>query len=170
MQYINDKDGLQWEITIDLNAIERVHSMLDIDLCDTGKDSAVFNLLEDLPLCGKTLYAICKPAADAKKMELRDFNVKFSSGEVLVEAAKKIWKELQDFFPPSRRRAFAADTARLIAASDQAYQMADDLIESGKLDEELQRRVKRANEKIQSILSGDKSIDSLESLAEIQDL
>jgi hypothetical protein len=165
MQVLKDKDGVQWEIVIDLDALDRVQAEADVDLADTDKGAPVFSLLDDFRLTGKCLRAICRPQMPTKDVDDAGFNRKFSSGEILIEAAKKIWKEMEDFFPPKMRIVFAQESMILIEANKQQYEMAQELIDSGRVQEELTTRVEKAKTLMREVLSGEKSFDSLASLA-----
>lgn len=111
MRYFNDKNGKQWELSIDYSTIKRVKALCDVQILNliavdekTGlvESDLLDRLIDDPILLVDVLYACCKPQADMLNMSDEDFGRSFT-GEEIERATKVLLDEVVDFFPEPKR-------------------------------------------------------------------
>ena len=104
MKVFKDNAGRSWPVSIDVNAIRRVRTALNLNLA--GKDfiAVLERLLEDAVLLCDAIYFICKPEADALGVSQDDFGGAMS-GDAIEHATKTFLDELANFTPNPRDRA-----------------------------------------------------------------
>lgn len=133
MKTFTDAAGRSWTVTINVDAVKRVRSLLKINLLDvvgdSGKQGGVLDQLADAVTLVDVLYCLIKPEADAQGVS----DVQFGQamlGDALDNGSVALLEELADFFP-SRQRALlkkamlrAAELAT--AAVNQANKILDD--------------------------------------------
>lgn len=110
MKCFKDNQGRSWTIAVNVAAVKRVRSLLDVNLLDVVRLDANNNpnvdLLEQLAsdpvlLCD-VIYCICKPDADAQNISDEDFG-RAMGGDVIERATTALLEELIDFFPEAKR-------------------------------------------------------------------
>jgi len=101
-----DNAGRTWTVTINVDAIKRVRSLLHINLLDVLDDGCklLAELHDDPVLLVDVLYCLCKPEADAQNVTDEEFG-RGMSGDALLQAANALFEELSDFFPQAQQRA-----------------------------------------------------------------
>ncbi len=106
MKTFTDNAGRTWTVTVNVDGIKRVRSLLNINLLDVLDDGCklLADLHDDPVLLVDVLYCLCKPEADAQQISDEQFG-KSMSGDALLQAAGALLESLSDFFPQARQRA-----------------------------------------------------------------
>ncbi len=101
-----DNANRTWTLTINVDAINRVRSLLGIDLLKVLDDNCklLADLHDDPILLVDILYCLCKPQADLQKITDEDFG-RAMFGDAILHAHTAFMEELTDFFPSARQRA-----------------------------------------------------------------
>ncbi len=99
-----DTAGRIWPVQIDTTAIKRVRTLMDLDLMTFFEGELMGRLMSDTVLFVDTLYAVCKPEADARGITDEQFG-QAMSGEVLQAAEEALAEGLFTISHPSRREA-----------------------------------------------------------------
>jgi len=107
-QTFTDIAGRIWTVPIDTTTIKRVRALMGVDLMEFVEGSLMGKLMGDTVLFVDTLYAICKPEADARGVSDEQFG-QAMSGDALAVAEEAIAEGLFSISHPSRR--VAARTA-----------------------------------------------------------
>jgi len=101
-----DNAGRTWTVTINVDAIKRVRTLVQVNLLDVLDDGCklLAELHDDPVLLVDVLYCICKPEADAQNVTDEEFG-RAMSGDAILQASTALLEELSDFFPNARQRA-----------------------------------------------------------------
>ncbi len=116
MRTFRDMKGREWLIQINVAAVKRVRTLVDVDLLglvDQGFGN-LGKLLSDPVRLVDVLYALCKAEADAKGVTDEQFG-EAMAGDAIEHAADAFLQELTDFFPNPRIR---AGLKRVVAAAE----------------------------------------------------
>lgn len=153
MQSFKDSKGIIWTIEVNVGAIKRVRALCGVDLLDVitvgadGKPNTdlLDRLSDDPVLLVDTLYAVCKPDADAKGMTDEDFGRSFD-GDSLVAAAHALLDGIVDFFPEAKRRMFqkVLEASRRFEAATNRHLL--NVMNSGELDNALESQLQKLSE------------------------
>ena len=110
MKTSTDNAGRTWTVTVNVDAVKRVRTLLDINLLDVLDDGCklLAELHDDPVLLVDVLYCLCKPEADAQHVTDEEFG-RAMSGDALLQAATALFEGLSDFFPNARQRAAMKD-------------------------------------------------------------
>ena len=73
MHTFNDTLGRTWTVTINVDAIRRVRSLLDINLLDAIEGKLLERLVMDPVLLCDILFALVQPEAQAKNVSDEEF-------------------------------------------------------------------------------------------------
>ncbi len=105
MKPFQDHANRTWTITINVDAIKRVRSLLDIDLLKVLDDGCqlLADLHDDPVLLVDVLYCLCKPQADSQNVTDEDFG-RAMFGDAIFHGHAALLEELSDFFPSPRQR------------------------------------------------------------------
>jgi len=103
MKTFKDNAGRTWTIGINVAAIKRVKSLLDVNLLDTAGGRLIDRLISDPVLLVDVLYALCKPEADRLGLTDEQFG-EAMAGDAIDLATTAMLEELADFFPKDRDR------------------------------------------------------------------
>jgi hypothetical protein len=136
MHTFNDTLGRTWTVTINVDAIRRVRSLLNIDLLDAIEGKLLERLVADPVLLCDILFALIQPEADAKQVSDEDFG-RALGGEVLDHATTALLEELVDFFPSGRRQVFRKALEKLKQLEGIALQTATRRLESSELEQQM---------------------------------
>ena len=125
MKTFTDNSGRAWSVCVNVDAIKRVRSLVNVDLLGIVGGDLVDRLRDDAVLLVDVIYALCKPEADAKSITDQDFG-RGMSGDSVEAATTALLEELVDFFPKAKRRLLrkalemerAAQAAALKAAEE----------------------------------------------------
>jgi hypothetical protein len=140
----NDNAGRTWTIAINVDAIKRVRSLLDVDLLEIVEGKLIEKLIRDPVLLCDVVYAVCKPEADAKGVSDEDFG-RSMAGDAIEHATKALLEDLVGFSPSPRDR---ANLQRVLATTwnvmDRARDLVEKRLESGELEQVVERALATA--------------------------
>jgi len=113
MKTFQDNAGRQWTVTINVDAIRRVRSLVEVNLLDVLDDGCrlLAQLHDDPVLLVDVIYCVCKLEADAKDVSDEDFG-RAMAGDAIGNATAALLAELSDFFPNARQRAAMQELLR----------------------------------------------------------
>ncbi len=106
MKTFTDNAGRTWTVTINVDAIKRVRTLVQVNLLDVLDDGCklLAELHDDPVLLVDVLYCVCKPEADTQNVSDEEFG-RAMSGDAILQASTALLEELSDFFPNARQRA-----------------------------------------------------------------
>jgi hypothetical protein len=136
----NDNAGRTWTIAINVDAIKRVRSLLDVDLLEIVEGKLIEKLIRDPVLLCDVVYAVCKPETDAKSVSDEEFG-RAMAGDAIEHATKALLEDLVGFSPSPRDR---ANLQRVLATTWNVMDRARDLVEKRLESGELEKVVERA--------------------------
>lgn len=139
MKSFTDNQGRTWGIVINVDAIKRVRSLLQIDLLGIVEGKLVEELIRDpVKLCD-VVYVLCKPEADARSISDEDFG-RAMAGDAIDNATTALLEELVDFFPSPRDRANLQKVLRLTwKMMDKAREVIEQRLSSGEIEKEAEQ-------------------------------
>ena len=106
MKTFSDNQGRTWTVTINVECIKRVKTLLGVNLLDAIEGELVERLVTDPVLLCDCVYAVCKPEAEARGITDEDFG-RAMAGDAIEHACTALLEELVDFFPEPKRRVLA---------------------------------------------------------------
>jgi len=99
-----DSKGESWDTRIDVSVIRRVRAEHGIDLSKIISSQEQLSALnDDVVLLVDVLYAVCKPAADSRKIDAEEFAMRLA-GNAIESAVESLMLSIIDFFPQSRSK------------------------------------------------------------------
>jgi hypothetical protein len=140
MKTFTDNAGRPWTVAINVDAIKRVRSLLDVDLLEIVEGKLIERLIRDPVLLCDVVYAVCKLEADEKGVSDEEFG-RAMAGDAIEHATKALLEDLVDFFQNRRDR---ENLRRVLGAMQQVMDRARDLIEQRIEAGELEKLVERA--------------------------
>jgi len=104
MTTFRDTAGRTWQISLTIDALKRVKSLLQIDLTEPlqGEPPLMTRLAIDVLLLCDVLFALIKPQADAAGVSDEVFGASLG-GEAILAAQEALTQEWLDFFQNLRR-------------------------------------------------------------------
>lgn len=142
MKTFNDNAGRTWTVAIHVECIKRVKTLLDINLLEAVEGKLLERLVSDPILLCDTLYAICKPEADARQVSDEDFG-RAMAGDAIDHATTALLEELVDFFPSGKRQVLAKALAKLKNLEAKAVDLATKRLEDPALDQRLMEAMEK---------------------------
>ena len=136
MHTFQDTQGRTWSVTINVDAIRRVRSLLDINLLDAIEGKLLERLVTDPVLLCDILFALVQPEAEAKQVTDEDFG-RALGGDVLDFATTALLEELVDFFPSGKRTVFRKALEKLKKLEGIALETANRRLESDELERKM---------------------------------
>lgn len=122
-----DGAGREWSVKVTIGSLRRCLDLSGIDILNLfgqrqsaqdGEEPSpppVLELFLDLDVLGRTLYAVCKPDADKRGVEIDEF-LDALSGDVIEEARRALLESCVTFYPsPAMRRAFRTVVTELLS-------------------------------------------------------
>ena len=137
MKTFNDNAGRTWTVTINVDAIKRVKSLLSVNLLEAVEGKLLERLVSDPVLLCDVIYAVCKPEADAKSVSDEDFG-RSMAGDAIDLATTALLEELVDFFPQQRRRLLRKALEKLRKLESMALTAAETRLDSPELERQMQ--------------------------------
>jgi len=134
-----DNAGRTWTVCVNVDAIKRVRTELDVNLMEAVEGDLLERLSTDPVLLCDVIYVVCRPEADAQQISDEDFG-RAMAGDAIEHATTAILEELVDFFPRGKRRVLHKALAKLQAVEAKAVEYAQARLE----DPELDRRIEAA--------------------------
>ena len=143
MKTFNDNAGRTWTVTINVDAIKRVKSLLSVNLLEAVEGKLLERLVSDPVLLCDVIYAVCKCEADAKGISDEDFG-RSMAGDAIDLATTALLEELCDFFPQGRRRLLRKALEKLRKLESMALTAAEDRLDSPELERQMQEMIQSA--------------------------
>jgi len=141
MKTFTDTQGRTWTVTINVDAVRRVRSLLNVNILDVVEGPLLERLVTDPVLLCDILFALCQPEAQSKNVSDEDFG-RALGGDVLDGATTALLEELVDFFPSGKRGVFRKALEKLKQLEGLAIETATKRLES----DELERKMRAALE------------------------
>lgn len=136
MKTFTDTQGRAWSVTINVDAVRRVRSLLNINLLDVVEGPLLERLITDPVLLCDILFALCQPEAQSKNVSDEDFG-RALGGDVLDGATTALLEELVDFFPSAKRAVFRKALDKLKKLEGLAIETATKRLESDELERKM---------------------------------
>ncbi|MFH1022129.1 MAG: hypothetical protein V1809_01930 [Planctomycetota bacterium] len=136
MKTFKDNAGRTWAVAVDISAVKRVRSLLDVNLLDVLDGRLIERLAGDPVLLCDVIFALVKPEADAKGITDEDFG-RAMAGDVVEQATTAFLEALTDFFPQGKRRLLQKALGKLKAWETKALDVAEKRLESPELEQKL---------------------------------
>ncbi len=142
MKCFKDNEGRSWTVNVNVAAIKRVKSLLDVNLMDTLEGDLLRRLALDPILLCDVVYAVCKPDADARNISDEQFG-QAMAGDVIEQATLALLEELADFFPEGKRQVLKKALNKLKNVEEKALETANHYLDSPELDRKVDEEVKK---------------------------
>jgi hypothetical protein len=137
MKTFIDNAGRRWTIQVNVDVIRRVRDLVKVNLLEVVEGKLLEQLISDPLLLCDILYVVCKPEAEAQKINDTDFG-RAMAGDAIDGATTALLEELVDFFPAGRRQVLGKAISKLKAFETAALQTVQTRLESPELDKHLQ--------------------------------
>lgn len=137
MKTFKDNADRTWTVTVNVDAIKRVRSLLDVNLMDAVDGKLLERLVSDPVLLCDVIYVICKPEADSKDVSDEDFG-RAMAGDAIEHATTALLEELVDFFPLGKRRVLQKALGKLKTLEAKALAVAEKRLDSPELEAEME--------------------------------
>ena len=137
MKTFKDNAGRSWTVTVNVDAVKRVRSLLSVNLLEVLDGKLIERLAGDPVLLCDVLYALVKPEADERKVTDEEFG-RSMAGDAIEQGTTALLEELVDFFPQARRRLLAKALEKLKAWEAKALVVAEQRLESPELAAEVE--------------------------------
>lgn len=125
MPKFKDSTGREWPIEINVTAIKRVRTLLDVDLMEILGGKLIERMRLDPIFLVDVIYVLCKP--EAEKLQISDAAFgEAMAGDAIEGATTALLEAIVGFFPSPRDR---ANLKLILDATDRAVAKAQDLTE-----------------------------------------
>ena len=141
MKTFKDNAGRSWTITVNVDAIKRVRSLLDVNLMEAVEGKLLEQLVTDPVLLCDIIYVLCKPKADAQQISDEDFG-RAMAGDAVEHATTALLEELVEFFPLPKRRLLTKALEKLKTLEAKALEVAEKRLDSPELEAEMEAALK----------------------------
>jgi hypothetical protein len=136
MKTFKDNAGRSWTVAINVAAVKRVKSLLDVNLMEAVEGDLLERLSVDPILLCDVVYVLCKPEADEQGVSDEQFG-QAMAGDAIEHATNAMLEELVDFFPLAKRRALAKAFEKLKMVEEKASLHAMKLLDDPKFDAQI---------------------------------
>ena len=140
MHTFADTLGRTWTVTINVDVIRRVRSLLNINLLEAVEGRLLERLITDPVLLCDILFVVIQPEAVAKEISDEDFG-RSLGGDVLDLATTALLEELVDFFPSAKRTVFRKALIKLKQLETLAIETATQRLESSELEQRMRAAI-----------------------------
>jgi hypothetical protein len=138
MKVFKDNLDRDWAVSVDVAAIKRVRSMVDVDLLEAVGGDLLEKLSGDPVLLCDVIWALVQPQAGSRNVTDEDFGQSMG-GDALENATDALLEELTAFFPSPRRRVLAKALGKLKSFEAKAISLAEKKLEGPELDAALEK-------------------------------
>lgn len=142
MKTFKDNADRTWTVTVNVDAIKRVRSMLDVDLMEAVDGRLIERLIGDPVLLCDVIYCVCKVDADVKGVSDEEFG-RAMAGDAIELATTALLEELVDFFPQGKRELLKKALAKLETLQATAIDVVTKRLDSPELDRHLEAELKK---------------------------
>ena len=136
MRTFSDNAGRTWTLAINVDAVRRVRSIVNVDLLEAVEGKLIEKLVGDPILLCDVIYVICKPEADQRSVSDEDFG-RSMAGDAIDHATTSLLEELVDFFPKSRRALLTKALGKFRQLETKAIQLVDKQLDDPNLEEKV---------------------------------
>ena len=136
MKTFKDNADRTWTVTVNVDAIKRVRSLLSIDLMEAVEGKLIERLIGDPVLLCDVIYSVCKEDADAKGITDEEFG-RAMAGDAIELATTALLEELVDFFPQGKRQLLRKALAKLETLQETMLAVVSERLDSPELDAQL---------------------------------
>ena len=136
MKTFKDNADRTWTVTVNVDAIKRVRSLLNIDLMEAVEGKLIERLIGDPVLLCDVIYCVCKEDADAKGITDEEFG-RSMAGDAIELATTALLEELVDFFPQGKRQLLRKALAKLETLQETMLAVVSERLDSPELDAQL---------------------------------
>ncbi len=140
MHTFADTQGRTWTVTINVDVIRRVRSLLNINLLEAVEGRLLERLITDPVLLCDILFVVIQPEAVTKDISDEDFG-RSLGGDVLDLATTALLEELVDFFPSAKRTVFRKALTKLKQLETLAIETATQRLESPELEQRMRAAI-----------------------------
>lgn len=137
MKTFKDNAGRTWSVSVNVDAMKRVRSLLGVNLMEAVDGKLLEKLASDPVLLCDVIYSLCKPEADSKGISDEDFG-KAMAGDAIEHATTAFLEDLVDFFPFAKRRLLAKALEKLKTLEAKILNVAQERLESPELEAEME--------------------------------
>ena len=143
MKTFSDNAGRLWVVSLNIDTVKRVRSLLEVDLLQVVEGKLLERLVADPVLLCDILFVICKTEADARNVTDEDFG-RGLAGDAIDAATKALLEELVDFFPLGKRRLLGKALEKLRTLEARALTLAEQRLDSPELEKKVAAILDRA--------------------------
>ena len=137
MKTFKDNAGRSWTITVNVDAIKRVRSLLEVNLMEAVEGKLLEQLVSDPVLLCDIIYVLCKPEAESQQISDEDFG-RSMAGDAVEHATTALLEELVEFFPLPKRRLLTKALDKLKTLEAKALEVAEKRLDSPELEAEME--------------------------------
>jgi len=137
MKSFTDNETRTWTLTINVNAVKRVRSLVDVDLMRVLDGDLLERLVGDPVLLCDVIFALVRPEADSKNVTDEDFG-RSMAGDAIDRATQALLEELVDFFPEGRRKVLAKALERFKVLESKALALAETRLDDPQLEQRIE--------------------------------
>ena len=150
MKTFKDNAGRSWTLIVNVAAIKRVRSLLDVNLMEAVEGDLLEQLSTDPILLCDVVYVLCKPEADQQNVTDEQFG-QAMAGDAIEHATTALLEELVDFFPLARRRVLQKALTKLKAVEEKASKFAEAALNDPKFDEQLDAALNNITDSVSNL-------------------
>ena len=136
MKTFKDNADRTWTVTVNVDSIKRVRSLLNIDLMEAVEGKLIERLIGDPILLCDVIYCVCKEDADAKGITDEEFG-RSMAGDAIELATTALLEQLVDFFPQGKRQLLRKALAKLETLQETMLAVVSERLDSPELDAQL---------------------------------
>ena len=136
MKTFQDNAGRTWTVSVNVDAVKRVRSLLEVDLLEAVEGKLIERLRDDPILLCDVLYVVCKPEADAAGVTDEQFG-QGMAGDAIDHATAALLEELVGFFRKGRRELLAKALERLSEVETKAIAVANQRLDDPEIEEQI---------------------------------
>lgn len=137
MKTFKDNEGRTWTVSVNIAAVKRVKSLLNINLLDAIEGKLIEELSSDPVMLCDVIYVICKPKADENKVTDEQFG-RAMGGDAIATATTALLEELVDFFPSAKRQVLRKALEKFQMVESLAIETANKYLDSPEMQEKIE--------------------------------
>lgn len=102
MRKFKDKDGVEWELSVDMQSAMAIKTETGVDILDIAEGKDLVLLTSDIVTLGAVLWLLVSEQAEKRGLDAKAFFRKLD-GDAIDAATTTLVAECFDFFPPQKR-------------------------------------------------------------------
>ena len=142
MKTFKDNADRTWTIAVNVGAIKRVRSLLDLDLMEAVEGKLIERLIGDPILLCDVIYCLCKDDADSRGITDEEFG-RAMAGDAIELATTALLEELVDFFPQGKRQVLRKALAKLETLQITMLNVVNQRLDSPEFEAQVEAELKR---------------------------